>query len=242
MTIILELAAPGSHQWRVLGSGSAPLWVLRAFIDVSDCTLHGLFVHHLAQRSSVCIPASQRRRDPLSPSGFWVHSQVPLGFGVLLSPWAPVALEQGSSQITFLQDMMHVPLAKHTLQRKTAFPRLHQLHKPVGAAGITVTHVSRFVCKLWVASPFSGGESSGWEAGKPGFVPTLALQCRPSCSGVCPPGERQTPAFTKATVLGGIRDCCYNTSTFSGHESVCKVQFLTISTFFFSESKKSSQA
>lgn len=82
MTIILELAAPGSHQWRVLGRGSAPLWVLRAFIDVSDCTLHGLFVHHLAQRSSVGIPASQRRGSTLP---FWVLSAQSGATGI----WGP---------------------------------------------------------------------------------------------------------------------------------------------------------
>lgn len=114
---------------------------------------------------------------------------------------------------------------KHTLQRKKAFPRLHQLHKPVGAAGITVTHMSHFVCKLWVASPFLEEKAVSGKQGNLDLSP-------PWQSSAVPPGERQTPAFPKATVIGGIRDCCYNTSTFSGHESVCKVQFLTMSTFF----------
>lgn len=66
MAIILELAAPGSHQWKLLDRESAALWVLRTFADVSACILHGLFMHHLAWKRSVCIPPSQRREQGLS--------------------------------------------------------------------------------------------------------------------------------------------------------------------------------
>lgn len=240
MTIILELAAPGSHQWRVLDRGSVPLWVLRMFADVSDCVLHGLFVHCLAWRArfAFLLPKGESKGSAghaLSPSGFWEHSQVPLGFGVPLCPWASMAPEQGTSQVTCSSGHGCTCLwHRHTLQRKKAFPRPHQLHRPVGAAAIAVTHTSHLVCKLWVASPFVEHKAVAGKQGNLDFVPTLALQCSPSCSSVCPSGEGPSPAFTeiKATVWGGISDCCYNISSFSEREPVCKVQFLITSRFF----------
>lgn len=109
---------------------------------------------------------------------------------------------------TFIRMWMQCLWQKHMLQRKKAFPRLHQLPKAVGAAAITVTHVSHFLCKLWVASPFVGEKAVAGKQGNLDFVPTLALQCSPSCSGVRPPGGGPSPAFTeiKATLLGEISD------------------------------------
>lgn len=177
----------------------------------------------------------------LSPCGFWVcTARCHWDLGSFCVPEHLRLQSRAAAKSHVQQDMDARASGRSThCKVKKAFPRLHQLHKPVGAAAITVTPMSHFVCKLWVASPFFGGESSGGKQGNLDFVPTLALQFFPSCPLLphllrCPPGEGPFPAYTeiKATVLGGISDCCYNISIFSGHEPVCKMQFLITSRFF----------
>lgn len=149
---------------------------------------------------------------------------------VLEHPWLQ---SRAAAKSHIDQDVdARAPLTQaHTTKEKSFSQILHQLPRPVGAAAITVTHISHFMCKLWVASPFVEEKAVAGKQGNLHFVPTLVLHCSPSCSGVCPPGG-PSPAFTeiKATVWGGISDCCYN--IFSGHEPVCKVQFLITSRFF----------
>lgn len=55
-----------------------------------DCILHGLFVHHFAWKSSVCIPPSQRREQGLrrpSTITFWVLRAQSGTTGVPGHPW-----------------------------------------------------------------------------------------------------------------------------------------------------------
>lgn len=246
MTIILELAAPGSHQWKVLGHRISPSVNVE---NICWCIYHyflpELFVHHLAWKSSVCIPLSQMREQgpsaghPLSPSGFWEHSQVPLGFGVLLCPWTSTTPEQGTSQVTCSSGCGCTCLWQKHTTKEESFSQTAPASQTSGSCSNRSypRPISCASCAL--PAHFLEEKAVAGKQGNLDFVPALACQCFPSCSGVCPPWEGPSPACTeiKATVLGGISDCCYNKSIFSGHEPVCKVQFL-IKSRFFQKAKK----
>lgn len=194
MTIILELAAPGSPQWRLLDRGSAPLWVLRTFADMSDCILHGLFVHRRAWRAQFLflLPKGEGKPSaghPQSPSGFWEHSQVPLRFGIPFCPWASITPEQGSSQVTHWSGY-GCSCASDTsthYKGKKLFPDFTPTSQTSGScSNHSYPHVPFYVQAVG-CQPFCGGESSGWEARKPAFCPhlgtpllSLLLWCVPS--------------------------------------------------------------
>lgn len=205
MTIILELAAPGSHQWRVLDRGSAPSvgvenicwWIWR--LSCMDCSCiillgRGQFVFLFPKEESKASAGHL-----LSPCGFWVcTARCHWDLGSFCVPEHLWLQSRAAAKSHVQQDMDARASGRSTRCKvKKAFPRLHQLHKPVGAAAITVTPMSHFVCKLWVASPFFGGESSGGEQGNLDFVSTLALQFFPSCPLLphllrCVPSWRRT--------------------------------------------------
>lgn len=136
---------------------------------------------------------------------------------------------------------MHVPLAEaHTTKRKS-FSQTAPTSQTSGSCSNhsyprVPFHVQAVGCQpfFWRRKQWLGSKET-WILSPPWHSSSLPpAHCCPLCSAVCPPGEGPSPAYTeiRATVLGGISDCCYNISIFSGHEPVCKVQFLIRSRFF----------
>lgn len=146
---------------------------------------------------------------PWSPSGFWEHSQVPLGSEVLLCPWASMTPEQGSSQVPRSSGCGCSAFGRSTRCKGkklfpdcTNFPKQWELQQsqlptcPISCAscGLPALLWGR---KQWLGSKETWILSPPWRSSALG----PALVC-------APPGGGPSPAFTeiKATLLGEISD------------------------------------
>lgn len=134
----------------------------------------------------------------LSPAGFWVHSQVPLEFGVLLCLWVSVTPEEAPAKSHVQQDMDACASGRSThYKEKKLFPDCTNFTNQweLQQSQLPTCPISCASCGL--PALFLEEKAVAGKQGNLDFVPTLAFQFSPSCPLLppllcCVPPRRRT--------------------------------------------------
>lgn len=182
----LELAAPGSCWWEGVGQrfmspegAESICWCAQLYL--------AWVVHTSSCLEEVSLYFSSQRREqrprhlPTNTFGHWVDTVT--GITETFCPFLPMSIcssGRGHQLSRVLSRDTNAGASGRSLDYKdiklfpdcASFKNWCELQPSrADCSG----HTLHLVCELWVASPFSRGESCGQEARKPGFCPCLIL-------------------------------------------------------------------